>query len=53
MAAFQDKTGDEGRGERRANGEYAAMRQCKVAGFRWQVEMESLRIPLLLGKNGL
>ncbi len=29
------------------------MRQGKVAGFRWQVEMENPGIPLLLGENGL
>ena len=29
------------------------MRQGKVAGFRWQVEMENPEIPLLFGENGL
>jgi hypothetical protein len=29
------------------------MRQGKVAGFRWQVEMENPEILLLLGENGL
>jgi hypothetical protein len=51
MAAFQDKTGDEGRGERRANGETGAKIQQGAAEFGELRGWENLGTPHLLGKT--
>jgi hypothetical protein len=51
MVTFQDKTGDEGRGERRANGETGAKIQQGAAEFRQLRGWENLEPPHLLGKK--